>query len=89
MYGLDGNAIAGPLFDVFGEEMTAILVQCAHCGQASPMAEVWVYLDGPGIVARCRQCDNILLVIVDRRGVACVDLMGLGSMEQSSPSTLA
>jgi hypothetical protein len=81
MYGLDGNAIAGTLFDVFGEEMTAALVRCAHCGSVSPMAEVWVYLDGPGIVARCRHCDNVLLVIVDRRGISCVDLMGSAAVQ--------
>ncbi|HEY2296126.1 MAG TPA: DUF6510 family protein [Jatrophihabitans sp.] len=89
MYGLDGNAIAGTLFDVFGEEMTAAWAHCAHCGRISPVAEVWVYLDGPGIVARCWQCESVVMVIVDRRGVACVDLMGLASFEQASPSALA
>ena len=89
MYGVDGNAIAGRLFDVFGEEMTATLAQCASCGSVFPMADVSVYLDGPGVVARCRHCDNVMLVIVDRRGIACVDLMGTASLEPPSASTLA
>jgi hypothetical protein len=88
MYGLDGNAIAGTLVDVFGEEMTAAVGRCAECGRTGPLAEVRVYLDGPGIVARCRQCDSVLMVFVDRRGTACVDLMGLAWLEQSTPSAL-
>lgn len=89
MNGLDGNAIAGTLMNVFGEDMTAALAQCANCGRIRPVAEVWVSLDGPGIVARCRQCDNVLMVIVERRGIACVDLMGLALLEQPGPSALA
>ena len=29
---LDGNAIAGDLFEVFGAEMTTAVGTCAHCG---------------------------------------------------------
>ena len=89
MYALDGNAIAGTLYDVFGAEMTQALVQCAHCAGMSRVAEVSVHLGGPGIVARCRQCDNVLMVIVDRGGVTCVDLMGTSSLERAEPSAFA
>lgn len=74
---LDGNAIAGTLVDVFGTEMTAATGECANCGKRGPLAETAVYLRLPGIVVRCRVCDSVLAVLVERRGVYCVDLRGL------------
>ena len=78
---LDGNAIAGTLFDVFGDEMTDASGTCASCGTASPLGELKVYLGGPGTVARCHHCDNVLLVVVEIRGAMCVDALGLAAME--------
>ena len=85
---LDGNAIAGALFDVFGREMTTAVGTCGECGRVGPLAELAVYLLSPGVVARCAQCDNLLIVIVDRRGMACVDLIGFASLEEF-PSAVA
>jgi len=81
MQRLDGNAIAGTLFDVFGEEMTTAIGRCAHCGTTAQLAETLVYLGGPGIVARCPGCDNVLMVIVDHRGTRCLDMAGFASLE--------
>lgn len=78
---LDGNAIAGMLFDVFGAEMTDASGTCASCRTASPLAELTVYLGGPGTVARCRHCENVLMVLVEIRGVMCVDALGLAGIE--------
>ncbi|MFI5613306.1 DUF6510 family protein [Amycolatopsis sp. NPDC051903] len=83
---LDGNAIAGTLRTVFGEEMTAADGTCAHCGASGPLAEVHVYVDAPGIVARCSHCEGVLLVIVDKRGVSCVDVSGFAAL--SLPGTV-
>ena len=80
---LDGNAIAGTLFDVLGWDLTTGTGTCAHCGMANPLAEAIVYLPAPGIVARCSHCSNILIVVVDRRGTACVDFTGLATLEQN------
>ena len=80
MYDLDGNAIAAPLFDVFGEEMTTAVGTCRGCGWAGPLAEVAVYLMAPGVVARCPTCTALLMVIVERRGMACLELDGLASL---------
>ena len=85
---LDGNAIAGTLFEVFGREMTTAVGTCEGCGRVSPLAEVAVYLITPGVVARCPQCDRLLMVIVDRRGMACVELAGFASLEEP-PATPA
>jgi hypothetical protein len=84
MEALDGNAIAGLLHDVFGAEMTMATGVCAHCGTRAVVAECVVYLGGPGAVARCRTCSGLLMVIVEVRGVRCVDLSGLESLEPAN-----
>jgi hypothetical protein len=70
MEALDGNAIAGDLFEVFGTEMTTALGACAHCRAVAQIAELAVYLRGPGRVVRCRNCGNVVMVMVSLgRGV--------------------
>jgi Family of unknown function (DUF6510) len=80
MDALDGNAIGGLLADVFGTEMTAATGICAACGASGPIAETVVYLHAPGVVARCRSCTSILMVITRMRGMHCVDLTGLAAL---------
>ncbi len=80
MEAVDGNAIGGLLLDVFGAEMTAAKGTCATCGNVGPMAELTVYLPGPGSVARCRVCGAIVMVFVRRRTMTCVDLGGLADL---------
>jgi uncharacterized protein DUF6510 len=80
---LDGNAIGGLLLEVFGVEMTTARGVCAHCGAAGELATLVVYLQAPGTVARCRSCENVLVVIVDRRGVKCVDLRGVVTLDRA------
>lgn len=84
MDALDGNAIAGLLFDVFGAEMTTATGSCASCGASGPVAELEVYLRAPGTVVRCRSCHSVLMVLVTIRDVTCVDLRGLAALEQSA-----
>lgn len=81
MQALDGNAIAGLLYDVFGGEMTTATGVCAACGSTRQVAELRVYLRAPGTVVRCPACGAVLIVIVERRGINCVDLRGLSSLE--------
>jgi hypothetical protein len=80
MQALDGNAIAGLLHDVFDTEMTTATGVCASCGASRQVAEVAVYLRAPGTVARCRTCGSVLMVVVDVRGIKCVDLSGLAAL---------
>lgn len=65
---LDGNAIAGRLFECFGSEMTTAEGRCKHCGTRSLIGELEVYSRAPGDVARCRTCRNVVMVLVDIRG---------------------
>ena len=80
---LDGNAIAGELFDVFGEEMTTATGTCSSCGSMRPLGELAVYMQAPGVVARCNSCENVMIVIVEIRGVRCVDLQGIAAVKKA------
>jgi hypothetical protein len=68
MDALDGNAIAGELFAAFDQEMTTVVGTCTNCGAASAIAELRVYVSGPGTVARCPGCASVAMVLV--RGTA-------------------
>jgi hypothetical protein len=77
MTALDGNAAGGVLLDVYGVEMTTVTGTCATCGNVAPIAEVVAYLQAPGTVLRCRRCGAVLLVVVERAGIKCVDSSGV------------
>jgi ribosomal protein L40E len=71
---LDGNAIAGQLFEFFGREMTAVSGACGHCGARAPIAELRVYVRAPGTVVRCRRCGQVVIVLADIGGRIRADL---------------
>src|SRR5262249_1262479 len=81
MGALAGNPIAGQLEGVFGAELTTATGTCAHCGAVRQVAELRVYLRVPGTVVRCPSCQGIVMVLVEVRGVTCVDLLGLARLE--------
>ena len=83
MDALDGNAIAGALFEHFGHEMTMAEMRCSNCESSSLMAELRVYAKAPGAVARCPVCDEVVMVIVNVRGAERVDM---SNMEMVSPA---
>jgi uncharacterized Zn finger protein len=64
---LDGNAIAGELYEHFGAEMTAARGACRHCGARGQIAELRVYVRAPGAVVRCPNCGNVVIVLVTIR----------------------
>jgi hypothetical protein len=78
---LDGNAIGGLLYDVFGADMTMAATKCSHCGAVAVLAECDVYVGGPGAVVRCRGCRGVLLVVVEIRDMRCVDCRGLARLD--------
>jgi len=87
MEALDGNAIAGLLLDVFGTEMTTNTGVCANCGAVGQLAELVVYQRAPGTVVRCRSCFTVQMVFVEVRGITCVDLSGLATLEPAPAQT--
>jgi ribosomal protein S27E len=70
---LDGNAIAGALFEHFGAEMTTTAGTCQHCGSLAQIAELVVYSRAPGSVARCRSCGNVVMVLIETGGAVKID----------------
>jgi len=74
---LDGNAAAGALSEVFAVDVTAAIGQCDGCGQTGVFAEARLYVDAPGLVARCSGCDAVLLRVVTTPNDTFLDLRGL------------
>jgi NAD-dependent SIR2 family protein deacetylase len=74
---LDGNAAAGELSRVFALDLTAAEGQCAHCGATKRFAEAHVYMQSPGVVARCPVCQHVLLRLVSVRQRVFLDLRGM------------
>ena len=58
---LDGNAIAGTLVEVFGDDLTASTGTCPDCGNHAALATCRAYTHAPGIVLRCSVCDGVQL----------------------------
>ena len=74
---LDGNAAAGELSNIFAMDVTTAEGQCAHCGAIKRFAEAHVYMQGPGLVARCSVCQHVLLRLVSARERVFFDLHGM------------
>jgi hypothetical protein len=78
---LDGNAIGGLLWEVFGVEMTVATGVCGGCGATRPVAELHVYVRAAGTVVRCPSCDNVLMTVVEAPDRRWVGLAGLARLE--------
>jgi Family of unknown function (DUF6510) len=74
---LDGNAAAGELSKIFTMDVTAAEGQCAHCGAKRRFAEAHLYMQCPGVVARCVVCEHVLLRLLNARQRVFLDLRGL------------
>jgi hypothetical protein len=81
---LDGNAAAGELSKIFVMDVTAAEGQCAHCGAIKHFGEAHVYMKGPGIVARCAVCQEVLLRLVNVRQRVLLDVRGMTYMSLES-----
>lgn len=79
---LDGNVLAGALREVFSFEATAAIATCAGCGNRAPMADFLVFVNAPGIVARCSNCEKVQIRIVhDDAGHVWVDVSGVDVLQ--------
>jgi len=77
---LDGNAAAGELSSLFTMDVTAARGQCAHCGAINRFAEAHLYMQGPGLVARCSVCQHVLLRLVNAHERVFLDLTGMACL---------
>jgi hypothetical protein len=76
----DGNALAGPLGDVFAVDITAAVATCAGCGRRDRVAALRVYGGELGLVARCAGCDGIVLRYARTPAGGWLDLRGAVSL---------
>jgi ribosomal protein S27E len=82
---LDGNVLGGALGELFAVDLTAAVGQCASCGSRRAVAQAVVFADGPGLVARCPVCSDVLLRVASGEGRIWLDLRGLSCLEVASP----
>ncbi len=82
---LDGNVMAGALREIFAVDVTTAMTRCAGCGRSAAVATLTVYADGPGMVARCPDCTDVVLRIVRGPDRAWLDLRGTVNLELSIP----
>jgi len=73
---VDGNAVAGPLAEVFAVDVTSVRVTCNHCGATKPLADARAYVRGPGTVLRCAGCTSIVARFAQTRDAVWLDLRG-------------
>ena len=88
MDALDGNAIAGPLFEYFGAEMTTASGTCTYCRTTKQIGELRVFNRAPGSVVRCPKCGNVVIVLVTIHAEVRAELSGfrlLGAPGQEPP----
>ena len=67
---LDGNAMGGPLTELFTQDLTTATLICVHCGGEKPLAAHPVYPDAPAMVVRCPGCTGVVMRYAsDQHGV--------------------
>ena len=81
---LDGNAAGGELSRIFAVDVTAAEGECANCGLRKRFAEAHLYMDCPGLVARCSSCRHVLLRLVDTGERMFLDLRGMTCLTLST-----
>ena len=74
---LDGNAAAGELSKILAVDVTAAVGQCAHCGATRRFADAHVYMQCPGVVARCAACEHVLVRLVSVGHRVVLDMRGI------------
>ena len=74
---LDGNAAAGELSRIFAIDFTSTEGQCANCGTRKRFAEAHLYVQCPGLVARCATCGHVLLRLANVQHGVVLDLRGM------------
>jgi uncharacterized Zn finger protein len=73
---LDGNAVAGTLAEIYGDDITTVLAECASCGQVDHIGGLLTYVHAPGIVLRCTACATVMIRIVQTPKRTLVDVRG-------------
>lgn len=83
MQPLDGNALAGPLGELFNFDFTTAEGECRHCHDTAVLARAVVYPDPSGYVVRCSVCGEVLLTLVQSAERVWLDLSGVAGLRVS------
>jgi len=83
---MDGNMLGGVLGELFTMDMTMAVGQCTSCEATSTIAQTMVYADAPGLVARCPDCDAVMLRLARGPGRAWLDLRGVTYLQLPVPA---
>jgi hypothetical protein len=81
----DGNAVAGPLSQIFAFEVTRMIVTCSACGSESPLGALRLYGDTMGMVLRCVRCGEVNLRALQFNGIISLDARGATRMTFCPP----
>ena len=82
---LDGNALAGPLSELFEFDATTASVRCATCSDIQVLARAMVYEKPKSFIVRCSSCDAVLMVIIHRADTTDIDLSGIAALSIPRP----
>jgi hypothetical protein len=82
---LDGNALGGPLGEIFAVDLTAAMTTCATCRDVGPVAGLMVYMDAPGAVGRCPTCGSAQVRLAASAERWWLDLSGVRALEIPRP----
>jgi hypothetical protein len=74
---VDGNALAGPLSELFQFDPTTASARCASCGDTAVLARAMVYEKPHSFIVRCSACDAVLMVVLQKGDATEIDLGGL------------
>jgi hypothetical protein len=83
---VDGNVLAGPMSELFTVDVTGAICNCRNCEMTGPVAVLKVYAQAPGMVARCPNCDSVMLRLVRSPDGAWLDLTGTSVLHIPLPA---
>jgi hypothetical protein len=81
---LDGNAVAGKLQQIFGQDMTMAVARCVGCASNVEMGASLVFTHGPGVVMRCPACKAVIARIVETPAAVYLDMRGAAYVRLAS-----
>jgi hypothetical protein len=82
---IDGNALGGPMRELFSVDVTSAMARCASCGRVGPLAQMRLFDHAPGMVARCPSCDAVVMRMVRGPGRAWLDMQGMSYLQLPMP----
>jgi hypothetical protein len=77
---LDGNAVAGPLQEIFVPDITIAELQCETCGCVGAVGSLRLYAAPMGAVLRCANCDSVLMRAVETPHGHWIEMTGTRSL---------